>query len=95
MSKKTIFNVYITKISVIKDDDAAAWRTVYWQKNVKETTRTGAVKKCLNEIKDKVLPNVDNNIKFIAIYTGRAGNVTGAANRLEPIRINRQGVIVK
>ncbi len=89
-----LFDVYITKASVTRDGDPANWRTVFYHRCVRSDSRLNAVKKCLPDISKKVLPQVDKSIKFVSIFVGRKGSVTGAASRLHPVKITRKGELV-
>ena len=58
-----------------------------YKRNVRAETRRAAIEKCLPEINAL---NCESDIRFISVYCGRKGSVTGAAFRLSPTQIDRK-----
>lgn len=87
----SLFNVYITKASISRESDPTAWRTVIYRKCVRSSSRIAALEKCLPDIRKTIIPQVDKSIKRVAVYVGRKGIPSLAANRLEPYRITNDG----
>jgi len=86
VKRRTRFTVYVTKISAEKGTrDLAAWRTPVYQNEVLAHSRLEAVNAC----QDEIWPLIDPEISIVAVYCGKKGSITGAANRLEPHRIRR------
>jgi hypothetical protein len=62
-------------------------RRVY-RRRVLANNRIEALSKCLPEIRRKVLPKVDEEIRYVSVNVGETYSVTGSASRLTPIQIN-------
>ena len=90
------WNVAIMEGSLTRDHTPASYRTIAYKRVTLADTRTEALENCLAEIMDTVLPKItDPTIRRIAVYVGRKGSVTGAASRLEPKTIDRDGNIIR
>ena len=61
---------------------------VIYRRRVFADNRVAALSKCLPEIRRKVLPKVDESIKYVSVHVGETHSVTGRASRLRPIQIN-------
>jgi len=83
-----LFNVAILTQSTTRK--IVSSRSLFWNCRVRAANRTEALTKCLPEIRKKVLPSVDVSIKFVSVFVGRKGSVSGSAFRLVPIQIVRE-----
>lgn len=93
-AKNRKYNVAIFEGSVKRTNDAAAWRTLVYKRVVLANSRTAAIEKCLPEIRKNVLSKItDETIRFVSVFCGVKGSVSGAAERLTPIQITRDGEI--
>ena len=53
-------------------------------------SRIEALQKALPQIVKEVLPQTDPSIKYVSIFIGQVGRVSGSASRLTPIQIVRE-----
>lgn len=62
---------------------------VVYRRRVRASGRRDALERCLPEIRRKVLPLADEDIKYVSVFVGKRGSVTASAGRLDPMRIER------
>lgn len=60
-----------------------------YRRNVRAKTRREAIEKCLSAIRALLTAECDKSIKYVDIYCGRKGSVTGSAFRLWPVQVVR------
>ena len=63
---------------------------VAYKRTVRSETRRQAIEKCLPDILE-LIREIDPTIRYISVLCGRKGNTTGAASRLTPVQITRDG----
>ncbi len=83
-----LYNIAIMRYSTTREKvrtDEVAFKV---RKRAK--SRMEALEKALPQIREEVLPIVDPTIKYISVFAGRVGDVTGAAFRLTPIQVVRE-----
>ena len=80
-----IYNVYIVRGSI---ERGGSQRELVYRRRAKATSRLGALRRRLPEIRRQVLSKIeDPTIKYVSVYVGRKGSVTGAAFRMRPIQV--------
>jgi len=78
-----LWRVYIERRHVHR---GAKPGTIY-KRTVRADKRRAALDKCLPAIRRRILPTVDEGIRYLPVYVGRKGSVTAAAGRIVPYRI--------
>ena len=81
-----LFNVAVLKQSTTRETVPSD--EVFFHRRVRAGNRIEALEKCLPDLRAKVLPRTDPSIRFISVFVGRKGSVTGAACRLTPLQID-------